>query len=218
MNFTDLKLPTEYLQQNAVNTFTYRDKSGTNHDITVKEYLPVEDKIDLIAIALQKAEEDGIYNELLLDVYFHLNIIYLYTNIEFSDEDRLNELELYDKLDTNGIINDVIANMNQNEYNNLKDYLTVMKESHLKYDNTAAAVLQRMIQDLPKNAAAAAEIVNNFNPEQYQAVADFATAANGGRNIKTNMAPVQPPAAQQEQVKKIPPKKIVKINTATKKD
>ena len=29
------------------------------------------------------------------------------------------------------------------------------------------------------------EIVNNFDPAKYQAVIDFATAANGGRDINT---------------------------------
>ena len=47
-------------------------------------------------------------------------------------------------------------------------------------------MLQSVIQDLPKNAQMAADIVNNFDKSKYQAVVDFATAANGGRNIETN--------------------------------
>ena len=61
---------------NQVNTFTI-----DNIQVNVKKYLPVSDKIDLIQVALQKAEEDDIYNEMKLDVYFHLNIVYLYTDI-----------------------------------------------------------------------------------------------------------------------------------------
>ena len=33
-------------------------------EIEVRKYLPIEDKIDLIEVALQKAEENGIYNEM----------------------------------------------------------------------------------------------------------------------------------------------------------
>jgi len=55
-----------------------------------------------------------------------------------------------------------------------------------KYKNSAAGVLKHIVTDLPKNAAAAKEIVDSFDPSQYQAVVDFATAANGGRNIRTN--------------------------------
>ena len=62
-----------------------------------------------------------------------------------------------------------------------------MTRDSLRYKNTAAAVLTRIIQDLPKNAAAAKEIMDSFDPEKYKQVSDFAAAANGGRNILTNM-------------------------------
>lgn len=155
--------------------------------IQVKKWIPISDKIDLIQIALQKSEEDGIYNEAKLDCYFHLNIIYLYTDIEFSEEDREDEMKLYDILEHNDIIDQVIAAIGEDEYVGLKDYLITMKINYLTYKNTAAAVLTRIIQDLPKNAAAAKEIIDSFDPEKYQAVEDFATAANGGRNIRTNL-------------------------------
>ena len=47
-------------------------------------------------------------------------------------------------------------------------------------------MLRRMVQDLPKNAEAAKEIVDSFDRTQYQDLLDFTVAANGGRNIKTN--------------------------------
>lgn len=183
MNFKDLNLKKDYLTNTSILKIN-------EQQIEVKQYLPIADKNDLIEIALQKAEEDGLYNEILLDVYFHLNIIYLYTDIEFSEEDREDEMQLYDLLETNGIITEVLAHMGEGEYQNLRELLITMRDLHMKYSNSAAAVLQRIITDLPKNAAAAQQIVNNFNPEQYQAVVDFATAANGGRNINTNAAPI----------------------------
>ena len=165
-------------------------KNGKPLEVNVKKYLPISDKIDLIQIALQKAEEDGIYNEMKLDMYFHLNIIYLYTDIEFTDEDKEDEMALYDILESNDIIDEILGALEDDEYNVLKEYLIEMKNESLQYKNTAAAVLTRIIQDLPKNAAAAKEIVDSFDPNKYQEVINFATAANGGRNINTNAAPV----------------------------
>ena len=43
-----------------------------------------------------------------------------------------------------------------------------------------------VINNLPKNAEAAAKIVEQFNPERFKAVVDFARYANGGRDINTN--------------------------------
>jgi hypothetical protein len=96
-----------------------------------------------------------------------LNIIYLYTDIDFSAEDREDEMKLYDILEHNDIIDQVIAAIGEDEYTTLEDYLFEMKSNYLTYKNTAAAVLNKIIQDLPKNAAAAKEIMDSFDPEKY---------------------------------------------------
>lgn len=178
MKFSDLKLKTT-VQSNQITL-------SSGEKINVKSTIPVSDKIDLIQIALQKAEEDGIYNQIKLDIYFHLNLLYLYTDIEFSIEDREDEMRLYDILERNGVIVDVISAIGEEEYEGLVNYLEDMKKANLKYKNTAAAVLTRIVQDLPKNAAAAKEIVDSFDPEKYPEIINFVTAANGGRNINTN--------------------------------
>lgn len=221
MLLKDLNLKKEF----SKNSFIYHDPSGQDHEISVQSYLPISNKIDLIQIALQKAEQNGIYNELLLDMYFHLNIIYLYTDIQFEDDDREDEYALFDLLEKNDIIGKTIVTMEQDEYDTLKQMLLDMRDRNLAYQNTAAAVLRSIIQDLPKNAAAAADIVNSFNPEQYQSVIDFATAANGGRNINTNRPPVteevdtvQPLPAIQQPVESNDSQKILSIEQVSKKD
>ena len=206
MNIQDLNLTTKIP--------TIKLENG----IQVKKYIPTSDKIDLIQIALQKSEENGIYNEVKLDCYFHLNIIYLYTDIEFSEEDREDEMKLYDILEHNDIINQVIAAIGEDEYNDLIDKLDDMKYESLNYKNTAAAVLTRIIQDLPKNAAAAKEIVDSFDRDKYQEVVDFATAANGGRNINTQVDALSVAANPKSSSSIEKPEKVVQIKQATKKD
>lgn len=152
-------------------------------EIQVLQYLPIEDKIDLIDIALQNAKENGIYDEMKLDMYFNLYLVFMYTNLEFSDEERADLAKLYDELESNGIFLDIIEAMDQDEYNNLIDYLEIMKENNQIYMTSAAALLQSFIQDLPQNAATAAEIVDNFDKEKYKEVVEFAQSANGGRPI-----------------------------------
>lgn len=152
-------------------------------EIEVLQYLPIEDKIDLIQIALQKSEENGIYNEMKLDMYFNLYLVYMYSNLEFTDEEKANEFDLYNELWSNNVIIAIIGAMEDSEYNSLLDYLESMKKANVKYRNGAAALLQTFIQDMPKNAAAAAEIVNNFDQNKYKQVVDFAKAANGNRPL-----------------------------------
>ena len=151
--------------------------------IEVKQYLSINDKIDLVDITLQKAKENRLYDPLKVNMYFHLNLIYLYTNISFTDKQREDEMKLYDILDSNGLINAVIAAIPENEYEDLLNKTSEKIDNELKYHTTTAAILDKVIDDLPKNADLAANIVDNFNPEKYQAVIDFAKAANGNRNV-----------------------------------
>lgn len=159
-------------------TITFNDT-----EIEVLDYISTENKIDLVQIALQKAEENGIYNEIKLDAYFHLNIVYLYTNINFTDKQKEDELRLFDLIKANGLLDNILEAMDENEYNYLIDMCSEIKDEILEYGNSAGAVVRSFIQDLPKNAEAAKNIVENFDPNQYQAVIDFANAANGGKVI-----------------------------------
>lgn len=171
VSFTNLKLKVN----TEVNTFQFGENKTK---IEVLKYLPIEDKNDLIHIALQNAEEDGIYNDILLEMYFNLYIIYFYTNINFTDKQKEDPAKLYDQMQSNGLITSVIEAMDNDEYANLLTSLEVIRDANLTYKNTAGAVLQSVIQDLPRNAAAAAQIVNNWDPERFKEVQRLAQLAD----------------------------------------
>ena len=116
-------------------------------------------------------------------MFFNLYIIYMYTDLEFTDEEKSDEFKLYNELESNDVITNVIGAINETEYDNLLDYLHIMKHEKTLYNRSAAALIQTFIQDMPKNAATAAEIVENFDKEKYQNVIDFAKSANGNRPI-----------------------------------
>ena len=178
MNYKDLNLHTD-------NDMYYIEIQGKK--INIKKYLPINDKKDLVEITLQKAEQaDGTYNEILIDMYFNLHLIYLYTDIVFTDEDREDEMKLYDELESSGLLERILDKIPDEEYNTLMDYLKAMRKEISSYKHSAAAMVQKLIVDLPKNAEAAAKIVQNFNPEKYKEVVDFAQHANGDRPIPLN--------------------------------
>ena len=66
VSYANLKLKTKA----EVSTFEFEGQT-----IEVLNYLPIDEKYDLIMITLQQAEEDGIYNSLKLDFHFHLNLM-----------------------------------------------------------------------------------------------------------------------------------------------
>lgn len=160
VSFASMKLKVD----TNVNTFDF-EYNGATYSIDVLKYLPISEKNDLIEVALQKAEQNGNYNDVALEMYFNLNLIYLYTNISFTDKQKEDESELYDKLQCSGLIDAVIANMDQDEYSQLLEYLEKTKENRLVYGNSAAAVLRSFIQDLPSQMSQAVDILNNIKPE-----------------------------------------------------
>lgn len=174
VSYANLKLK----MKSDIKTFDFEGQT-----IEVKQYLPIEDKYDLIMITLQEALEDSIFNPLKVDLFFHLNIVYLYTNLSFTDKQRENEEKIYDALTSNGFIDKVIENIPSEEYDILFEYIENIKEDTLKYKTSAGALLQGVIQDLPKQMEAAKKIIDTFDENKYAEVQRFAAAANGNRPI-----------------------------------
>ena len=154
------------------------------NEIEVLDYLPIEDKYDLIMITLQKSFEDGYYNPIKIDEFFHLHLIYMYTNINFTDKQREDEHKLYDSLKSNGLIDAFIEQMNEFDYSELFNMLDDTKRELTEYKRSTSALIQSLVSDLPRQAEAMKNIMDNFDPNKYQEVMNFAKAANGGREIQ----------------------------------
>ena len=166
----------------SVKTFDFNGQK-----IEVLQYLPARDKYDLLMVTLQKSLENGAYNEFKLNLYFELNLVYMYINISFTEKQREDEFKLYDTLKSNGFYELFYQTIDTDEYNELFEQLNAIKEASFRNRTSAGAVINSLIDDLPANAEAAAKIVESFDPKQFKQVIDFATYANGGRNIKTNL-------------------------------
>ena len=147
------------------------------------QYLPIEDKYDLIMITLQPEKEGNIYNPVKLEIYFNLNLVYLYSNLSFTDKQREDEAKLYDTLMSNGLLNQIIEAIPNGEYNELMEYVGTLETKLENNEKSIAAKLADFMEELPEKMQKAAEIAENFNPEQFQEVINFAAAANGGRPI-----------------------------------
>ena len=174
INFLDLNLNIN----NNVNIIKFGE-----HQIEVLQYLPIEDKNSIIKLALQNSEENGVYNPVKLEMYSKLYIIYMYTNLEFTEEEQQDEPKLYDILYSNGIIEEVLGAMDEDELRYYDDMLDAYVSIKTSYRHTLASVVNSFIEELPKNATAAKDIIEKFNPEDFKEVLNFAFAANGNRPI-----------------------------------
>ncbi len=171
-----MKLPT-------TNKIETKEIKFNDEIIKVKQYITASNKNDLIAITLQKCIENNVINVIKKEIYFYCYLIKMYTDIEFNIEDDNEEAvyAIYDNLESNGIIQAVIDAIPDEEYYSLTDALNKQVEHNIKYYHSTAGILNSIITDLPKNAAAAAQIVESFNPEKYGEILNFYNAINNNR-------------------------------------
>lgn len=175
MNYFDFNL--------KVNTDTKTISILPGQDINIFQYVSIEDKNDIIQLALQNAEENGGYNLLKLDMFYNLYIVYMYTDIKFSEEEKNEPGELYDELCSNGIMQAILNAIPSTEREYLRDILMDTLDMNIQRNQSVAGLIAKLIDDLPRNAEAAQKVVDNFDPSKFQRVIDFAKAANGGRDI-----------------------------------
>lgn len=177
-NFKDMKLTIN-------NTIKEIDIAGQK--VAVKQYLPAEDKNSILENAMQQADQGTILNTYNLDVLFHLYLVLKYTDIEFSDEDREDMLALYDILESNNIIDVVVANIPEEEYNTLRDNLLDMVEHYLTYRNSARALVEQLIFFAPDAAEKLKEISKDTDIDKLQQIIKLADVTGiNNKNVNDN--------------------------------
>ena len=174
VTYASLKLKVD----NSIETFDFNGNT-----IEVLKYLPIQDKYDLITMTLERAEEEGVYNPVMMEAYFHLYLVYMYTNLTFTDKQREDELKLYDTLQSSGFITQMLEKISEVEYNTLYTYLEETAEYLIEYKNTLKYFAQNLIGDLTSKFSNVQTMLADFDEEKYQQIIDIAQSLAGGKEI-----------------------------------
>lgn len=156
-------------------------------EVHIAQSVSTSDKVDFVEAVLSKSMEDSCYNPVLLDAYFHLNLVYLFSDIVFSDEDRADELALVDSLKNSGVMMEVISNIPEAAYKELFDFVKEAAEKKELFYRSATYNLSQILTTLPETLKLIIKEANNFDIDKYVNVKRMAEAANGNRDIETNL-------------------------------
>ena len=119
-----------------------------DQEITVKQYLPVNDKLGLISRVLNQAADDNNFsNPVKLDVFTNLEIVFSYTNISFTEKQKEDPVKLYDLMDANGVFDEVIAAIPSVEYQTILDGVQESSDAVYAYRNSVLGILESVSQD-----------------------------------------------------------------------
>lgn len=146
-------------------------------EIEVKQYLPVAEKLELIANVLNNSADDNNFaNPVKTYVLSHLEIIYAYTNLSFTDKQKEDPAKLYDILETNGIIDSIILAIPPSEYDNLIEDITSTINAYYKYKNSALGILEAATTDYKNLDLEASDIQKKIaDPDNLTLLKDVIT-------------------------------------------
>lgn len=139
IGFTKLSLK----RKNEVKTITIN-----NNQIEIKQYLPVNEKLDLIARVINGAHDQNNFpNPIKIEVIGTLEMIMAYTNISFTEKQKEDIPKLYDLLEENGVIKDIISQIPEDEYNFIIDGINKTVDAVYTYNNSVLGILESISQD-----------------------------------------------------------------------
>ena len=117
--------------------------------IEVKQYLPVEEKLELISYIVNMAHDEdyNFSNPVKVEVFAGIGIIKYYSNITFTEKQLENPAKIYDLLNSNNVINNVIAAIPSNEYDEIRTGIEDTIKSIYQYQNSVLGILDTIGQD-----------------------------------------------------------------------
>lgn len=139
MNFNDMGLEARFT--------THEVKLNDNLTLTVRDYLPTEEKTAFIQYVVNSAidERTGCFSPLRVEVYFSLALCHWYGGIDFDDLSDAGKT--YDVLDTNGIIYKIGDSIDEDEYRYIRNLVKETVDDIARYNNSAAGIIQMMQTD-----------------------------------------------------------------------
>lgn len=119
-----------------------------NGDLIVKQYLPLENKIDLIETVLDfSGSDEGFFNVVKLEAYFRIEMIKAYTNITFTEKQLEDTQKLYDMIAVNGIWTIVESNIPEEEKDYIWDAIIEMADAIVEYSRSIGGMLKSLSYD-----------------------------------------------------------------------
>ena len=117
-------------------------------DIEVKQYLLINEKLELISSVINSAaDENNFSNPVKENVFLTLEILYHYTNINFTDKQKEDPVKLYDVVVSSGLVNKVTDLIPEEELDEVINGVAQSIKTIYTYRNSVLGILESISQD-----------------------------------------------------------------------
>lgn len=124
-------------------TIIFNDK-----EIEVRQYLPINDKLELATRVINKAEDGNNFaNPMKIRMFIALEVLYAYTNLNITDKQKEDEQKLYDMVFSSGLFTAIQEAIPQIEWDSLMHGIWDSVEQIYKYRNSVMGILDTINQD-----------------------------------------------------------------------
>ena len=126
-----------------------KNLNWNEQNIEVKQYLPISEMLDIVASIVNRAHdgESNFSNPIKVDIYTTLEILFNYTNINFTDKQKEDVLKLYDLVIGSGLYDEIIKLIPIEEHNRLITAINDTITAVYAYQNSALGVLDTISSD-----------------------------------------------------------------------
>lgn len=140
MNFSDMNLE---IKEESTKIQVLNSKTDETINLEVRDYLPIDEKVQLIQFVVSNAVDDmtGCFSPVRTEIFSMIAICRWYAGIVFDEE--LSEVGvMYDKLETNGIINAIISAIPEDEYTFINQLITETCKDIARYNNSFMGMMK----------------------------------------------------------------------------
>ena len=117
-------------------------------DIEVKQYLPINEKLELISSVINSAaDENNFSNPVKENAFLTLEILYHYTNINFTDKQKEDPVKLYDLVVSSGLVNKVTDLIPEEELDEVINGVAQSVKAIYTYRNSVLGILESISKD-----------------------------------------------------------------------
>ena len=116
--------------------------------IEVKQYLPINEKLELISSVINSAaDENNFSNPIKENLFLTLEILYHYTNINFTDKQKEDPVKLYDLVVSSGLVNKITDLIPEEELDEVINGVAQSVKAIYTYRNSVLGILESISQD-----------------------------------------------------------------------
>lgn len=129
-------------------------------NIEVRQYLPISEKLELISNVINFAHDGNanFANPVQVEVFTGLELLYAYTNINFTDKQKEDPAKLFDLVKNSHLLDSVIMMIPTNEYNDLVTGIQSSITAIYTYRNSVMGILENISADYSELSLEASEI------------------------------------------------------------